>query len=129
MTMTQEQHHEALVKGISEQLKPILDKSAQAIFVYLDDTHKACNKKYADLLGYKSAREWQATEAPLADVIEKDQQKVISAYEKATETMAASSLNVTCQHTKTGELIKTRLIMVPMAYDGHMFSLNFFDKI
>lgn len=128
MTTTQEQHHEALVKGITEQLKPILGKSSQAIFVYLDDTHKACNKKYADLLGYKSAREWAAIEAPLADVIEKDQQKVISAYRKATETMAASSLDVTCKHIKTGELIKTKMIMVPMAYEGHLFSLNFFGK-
>ena len=36
--MEQHQHHEDLVKGISEQLKPIMEKSAQAIFVYLDDT-------------------------------------------------------------------------------------------
>ena len=53
---TQEHHHEELVKGITKQLKPILDKSGQAIFVYLDDTHKACNKNFADLLGYKSSR-------------------------------------------------------------------------
>ena len=126
--MTQEQHHEELVKGITEQLKPILDKSAQAIFVYLDDTHKACNKKYADLLGYRSAKEWANLDAPLADVIEKDQQKAISAYEKAMETMAASSLNLTFKHIKTGELIKTKYILVPIAYDGHLFSLNFFSK-
>ena len=127
--MTQEKHHEELINGISEQLKPVLEKSVQGIFVYLDDTHKACNKKYADLLGYKSAKEWADTDAPLADVIEKDQQKVISAYGKAMETMAASSLDVTCKHAKTGELIKTRMILVPVAYNGHLFSLNFFTKI
>lgn len=127
--MTQHQHHEDLVKGITEQLKPVMGKSAQAIFVYLDDNHKACNKKYADLLGYKSAKEWADTDAPLADVIEKDQPKVISAYEKAMQTMAASSLNVTAKHIETGELIKTRLILVPIAYNGHLFSLNFFSKI
>ena len=50
-------------------------KSTQAIFVYLDDTHKACNKQYADLLGYKSAKESADIDAPLADVKEKDQPK------------------------------------------------------
>lgn len=125
----QQHHHEDLIKGITEQLKPIMEKSAQAIFVYLDDTHKACNKKYVDLLGYKSAKEWVETDAPLGDVVEKDQPKVISAYEKAMQTMAASSLNVTARHIKTGELIKTRLILVPIAYNGHLFSLNFFSKI
>ena len=127
--MDEHQHYEDLVKGISQSLKPIMEKSAQAIFVYLDDNHKACNKKYADLLGYKSAKEWADTDAPLADVIEKDQPKVISAYEKAMQTMAASSLNVTTRHIKTGELIKTKLILIPMAYNGHLFSLNFFSKI
>ena len=54
--MEEQQHHVELVKGITEQLKPILEKSEQSIYVYLDDTHKACNKKVADLLGYKSAQ-------------------------------------------------------------------------
>ncbi len=77
----QEHHHEELVKGIAAQLKPVLDKSGQAIYIYLDDTHKVCNKKFADLVGYKSAREWADTEAPLSDVVEEDQPSVISAYE------------------------------------------------
>ena len=127
--MTQEQHHEALVKGISAQLKPIMDKSAQAIYVYLDDTHKACNKKFADLLGYKSAKEWADTEAPLADVVEADQEKVIAAYENASEKMLASSLDVRFTNIKTNKPVKARVIMVPIAYDGHIFALHFISKI
>jgi hypothetical protein len=30
-------NHEELVKGLYEQMKPILDKSEQPIFIYLDD--------------------------------------------------------------------------------------------
>ena len=127
--MTQEHHHEELVKGITAQLKPILDKSPQAIYVYLDDTHKACNKKFADLLGYKSAREWQDTEAPLADVVEEDQERVIAAYENASEKMQASSLDVRLTNVKTGKTIKTNVIMVPVAYDGHIFALHFISKL
>jgi len=56
--MTGEEHHVELVQGISEQLKTILDKSEQAIYVYLDDTHKTCNKKFASLLGYNSVKQW-----------------------------------------------------------------------
>ncbi len=126
----QEHHHGELVKGIAEQLKPILDKSKQAIYVYLDDTHKACNKKFADLLGYKSAKEWADTEAPLADVVEEDQQSVISAYEDAMEKMVASCLDVRVKNIKTGKTIKTRMIMVPIAYSGdHLFALHFLSKI
>ena len=127
--MTQEQHHEELVKGITKQLKPIMDNSAQAIYVYLDDTHKACNKKFADLLGYKSAKEWADTEAPLADVVEEDQERVIAAYEDASEKMLATSLDIRLTNVKTGKPIKARVIMVPIAYDGHIFALHFISKI
>lgn len=127
--MDEHQHHEDLVKGISQSLKPIMEKSAQAIFVYLDDNHKACNKKYADLLGYKSAKEWADTDAPLADIVEADQPAVITAYENATEKMSASTVEVRVKNVKTGKIIKTRMVQVPIAYNGHLFSLNFFSKI
>lgn len=106
-----------------------MGKSLQAIVVYLDDTCKAYNKQYADLLGYKSVKEWADTGVPLADVIEKDQPKVISAYEEAMQTMAASSLNVAAKHINTGELVNTSFILVPIAYNVHLSSLNFYTKI
>lgn len=126
--MEEQQHHVELVKGITEQLKPILEKSEQAIYVYLDDTHKVCNKKLADLLGYKSAREWANTDAPLADVDEASQQAVISAYEKATERFVASSLDIAVKNVMTKKLVKTRMIMVPIAYQGHVFAIHFLSK-
>jgi hypothetical protein len=125
----QEHHHEELVKGIAAQLKPVLDKSGQAIFIYLDDTHKVCNKKYADLLGYKSAREWAGIEAPLDDVVEEDQPLVVSAYENASEKMTASCFDVRVKNIKTGKTIKTRMIMVPFTFTGtHLFTVNFFSR-
>ncbi len=127
--MTQEQHHEELIKGITEQLKPIMEKSPQAIYVYLDDTHKACNKKFADLLGYQSVKEWAGIEAPLDDVVEDDQQAVITAHDNATEKMIASTTEVRLKNIKTGKVVKTRMILVPTAYSGHIFALHFLTKI
>ena len=127
--MDEQKHHEELVKGITEQLKPILDKSPQAIYVYLDDNHKVCNKKLADLLGYESPKEWAETDAPLADVIEEDQPAVIKAYENATEKMLASSIEVRVKNIKTGKVVKTKMILVPIAYSGHLFAMHFISKI
>ncbi|MBI4188178.1 MAG: hypothetical protein HY529_03115 [Chloroflexi bacterium] len=70
---------------VCEQLKPIMDKSPQGIYAYLDDVHKICNKKLADLLGYKSIREWADTDAPLSDIVEEDQETVVSALIDASE--------------------------------------------
>ena len=124
-----EQHHEELIEGITKQFKPILEKSEQAIYIYLDDTHKVCNKKFADLLGYKSPKEWANTEAPLSDVVEEDQQSVINAYMNASEKMVASAIEVRAKNIKTNEIVKTRMIIAPIGHAGHVFTAHFLSKI
>lgn len=123
--MDEQQHHEELIKGISKEQKLILDGSPQAIYIYLDDTHKVCNKKFADLLGYASPAAWAKMDAPLADVVEKDQQLVIDAYGKAAEKLAASKLEISFKNVKTGKVIKAGLVMVPIAFSGHVFVMHF----
>jgi PAS domain-containing protein len=127
--MAQEHHHEELISGIAEQLELILNKSKQAVFIYLDDSHKVCNENFAKLLGYKSAQEWADTEAPMADVDEADQKAVISAYEKAAEKFMASSLDVAMRNVKTDKLVRTRMIMAPTVYQGHVFAIHFISEL
>jgi PAS domain-containing protein len=127
--MTSESHHADLVKGIAEQMKTVLDKSPQAIYLYLDDNHKICNKKFADLVGYKSVKAWADVEAPLADVVEEDQQSVIDAYMKASEEMSASVVDVRVENIKTAEIVKTRMIIAPIGFAGHIFTAHYFTKI
>jgi carbohydrate-binding DOMON domain-containing protein len=122
-------HHEELVSGLSEQLNQILEKSDQAVYVYLDDEHKNCNKKFADLLGYKSVKEWVEIDAPLADVVEEDQGKVITAYMNTMEKLIASQVEVSMRNVKTGKLVKTKMILVPIAFRGHLFSLQFISRV
>jgi hypothetical protein len=43
---TSEEHHEELVKGLYDQMKPVIEGSDQPIFIYLDDNHKTCNAKF-----------------------------------------------------------------------------------
>jgi PAS domain-containing protein len=125
--MDEQKHHEELIKGIAKEQKLILDKSPQAIYIYLDDTHKVCNKKFADLLGYKSPGEWAKKDAPLADVVEKDQEIVIEAYGKASEKLIASKLEIRFKNVKTGKIIKVGLVMVPIAFSNHVFVMHFFE--
>jgi hypothetical protein len=124
-----EQHHEELIEGIAKQFKPILDESEQGIYIYLDDSHKVCNKKFADLLGYDSPKAWADAEAPLADVIEEDQQSVIDVYMKASEKMVAGTVDVRFKNVKTGKIVKTRMIIAPVVDAGHVFTAHFFSKI
>jgi len=127
--MANENHHETLMKGIAKEQKPIMDKSGQGIYIYLDDVHKICNKKFAAMLGYKSVKEWVDNQTPLDDVVEKDQPKVVDSFTRASENLEAGNLTATFKNVKTGELVKARIFVAPLVYEGHVFVIHFLEKI
>src|SRR4030065_1957044 len=76
-----EAHHEEVVKGLYDQMKPVFDSSEQPIFLYLDDNHKACNSKFASMLGYKTPQEWAEIQGFLeVYVAEKSRETLMTAY-------------------------------------------------
>lgn len=122
--MAHDKHHVHLIKEVAEMFAPVLSKSPQAIYVYLDDQHKICNQKFAKMLGYKSIAGWVKNEYPIDDVVEEEQEKGIKAYMNASKKYEASSLSATWL-TKKGKKVKTDLIMVPFTYKNEVFVLHF----
>lgn len=122
--MTHDIHHEHLIKELAEELEPVFSKSPQGIYLYLDDAHKICNQKFADMLGYKSIAEWVANEYPVEDVAEEDRDKGIKAYMDASEKFIATTLPATLVK-KDGKKIKTQIVMAPLTYKGEPFVLHF----
>jgi carbohydrate-binding DOMON domain-containing protein len=123
--MSEQKHHEELVKGFYNQLKEIFDSSKQAIYLYLDDNHKICNKKFAEMQGFSSPEEWAKIENPLEAGVDKmSQDTVVSAYQDAMERLVASKVDVKLKK-KAGGTFNASIIMVPVAYQGHMFALHF----
>jgi hypothetical protein len=43
--------------------------------------------------------------------------------------LAASCVDITVKNVKTKELIKLKMIMAPIIYEGHVFTIHFFSKI
>ena len=125
--MAHDEHHEHLVKEIAEQFDPVLSKSPQGVYIYLDDEHKICNKRFAEMLGYGSVAEWVKNEYPVGDVLEEDQEKVISAYGEACENFRADKLFVTIVR-KDKKKIKVNIIMAPITYKGEVFVIHFVSE-
>ena len=121
-------HHEELVKGFYDQLKQIFDSSEQAIYIYLDDNHKVCNKKFATMLGYSSPEEWAKVENMLeANVDKSSQQTVVAAYQDTMGKLVGSKIEIKVK-TNSGMSINVSVIMVPVAYQGHLFALHFVSE-
>src|SRR3989338_6219135 len=105
--MGQHKPHEDLIKGLLGQLKEIFDSSEQAVYLYLDDHHRACNKKFASLLGYKSPQEWMNQKVSFTELFvdEKSRTDLVSAYHNAMKKLIGSAFHVTWK-TRQGKQVK-----------------------
>ena len=124
--MSEEKHHEQLVKGFSEQMKTILDNSAQPVLLYLDDRHKSCNKKFATMMGYPSPKAFNDTDVNFVETFidKKSQAKVVMNYAVFSEKLVASTFSATFKK-KSGKSAKATVIHVPVTFEGHLFAVLF----
>ena len=125
---SEQKHHEELVNGFYTQLRQLFDSSEQSIYLYLDDNHKICNKKFAILLGYASTEEWAKVGNMLEKNVDKSsQQVVVAAYQNAMDKLVGSNSEIKMK-TNSGHIVNVSVIMVPLAYQGHLFALHFISE-
>ena len=117
--------HEEVLDWIGKEFKEILEDSKQAIYVYVCDRHRLCNKKFSSMLGYASPETWAMKEEMMSDVKEEDQKVIVSAYRNAMEKKIGSSVPISWKNRKNGTYVKTDVILIPLSYKGEMFALHF----
>lgn len=127
--MDEHQHHQDLINAFYKEQRELFDHSEQGIYVYLDDIHKICNKKFATLLDLESAEEWAETEGSFPDlfVARESQGALVSAYQDAMEKKIGS-VNEIVWKKKSGKTVKTKVILIPISFQRHLFALHFVFK-
>jgi len=119
-----EAHHEDLMAGFLDQIRVVFESSEQPMYLYLDDTHKACNQRLASLLGYKTPQEWARVPEFTDLVAEKSVETLVTAYRSAMERKIGSTIRVAWKR-RFGGTVDTDVILVPVAYKEHLFALHF----
>lgn len=124
--MDDHHHHDHLIDALAKDYQGILENSEQGIYIYLDDTHKICNKNFATLLGYASEDEWAKVDMAFPDafVAEESQDTLISSFQDAMEKNIGS-VNDIVWKKKDGSAVSAHVILVPIAHNGHFFALHF----
>ena len=121
--------HKAFMNIVKKQFGALLDYSEQAMYVYLDDHHNMCNKRFAAMLGYKPTQLAPGKDAFSLDMVEvKSQKAIISAYRNAMEKGICSTISVTWLK-KGGSKVRTRVTLVPVPFEGQIAALHFISKI
>jgi hypothetical protein len=121
-------HYAELVSGFYKEQRQIFDSSVQGVYAYLDDNCTVCNDKFAEFLGMASPAEWSKVsgQGSLLSVFvdNKSQQTLATAFQTAMEKMVGSTIKVTW-NKRSGGTIDTTVMLVPVAYQDHIFALHF----
>jgi hypothetical protein len=108
-------------------MKPILEESEQRFYL-ADDNHKSCNQRFAAMLGFKSPGNGLKKGFLEVYVTEKSRETLSTAYWMAMEKKAASTIPMTWMKID-GTAIDSTMILAPMFFEGHMFSVHFVTHV
>lgn len=123
-------HHKDVLKGALDRLNGLFADSVQPMYVYLDDDQKACNERYAKLLGYRSPAEWAAVvdDIPRAFVADESVETVIRAFQAAVGDGVGQEVPVTWRK-KDGKPVRSKTVFVPFDHEGHRMALHFVQPV
>ena|SRR5688572_19647462 len=126
--MLQASDHKGIVESLTAQFRDLMATSEQGIYLYLDDRNKACNARFAQMLGYRNPEDWAAVTSPFPEAfVQTDSQEVlIDAFQDAMQNGVAATIPVTWK-SRDGRPVETDVVLVPIDHDGHRVALHFID--
>jgi hypothetical protein len=114
-----------IIQTVTEELRPILEGSPQGIYVFLDEAHKVCNGKFAEMLGYESPADWDRPVSFTDQYVDPaSHQTLVSTYRHAMEHQVGAMIDVTWKRLDGGS-VPTSVILVPIALGGALMALHF----
>lgn len=124
-----DQEHEQVLNELLEQFTPVFLHSPDGVYLYLDDNHKICNKRMADLFGL-TVEEWNKVPNFLEGfVAPEDRERVASNFQKH---VAALTRPVTFRFKairKNGETFTAETEMIPISWNGYPIAYHFVREI
>jgi len=122
--------HGKLIKDLEGQFRPVLDNSADGVYLWLDETHMICNEKLAKMFGYKNAKEFSRV-SPFLDkfVAEKDQEMFSKQYHGHIATLSRPARFRFHGLRKGGQKFLAETDMIPITFQGHAIAYHFVRKV
>jgi PAS domain S-box-containing protein len=122
--------HEVATKELAEHLQPLFDASPDGVYVWLDEEHWICNRRFADLLGYDSPNELNDTPNFLQRMVDEDDQQHFSwNYWNRVQALAFPTTFRFRGTRKDGSTFQAETDMIPFTYGGHTFAYHFVRSV
>lgn len=121
--------HDDVIPQLAEHLRPLFEPSPDGIYVWLDETHWACNEKFAGMLGH-SVAELENSPWTLQRMVHEDDREQFSwncgnrVHTRASPVM----LRFRGLH-RDGSTIPMETEMIPLTFGGHTIAYHFVRRV
>lgn len=124
-----EKEHEQIVTALFKQLTPVFLHSPDGVYLYLDDSHKVCNKRLADMFGM-TVEQWNRTPDFLQDfVAPQDRELFATNYQKQVALMTGPLTFRFTAVRKNGETFTAETEMIPLSWNGYPIAYHFVREV
>jgi PAS domain S-box-containing protein len=125
----QNKEHEQVLNELLKQFTPVFLHSPDGVYLYLDDNHKVCNKRMADLFGM-TVEEWSKTPNFLEGFVATQDREMIATNFQGH--VGALTRPVTFRFNairKNGETFIAETEMIPISWNGYPIAYHFVREV
>ncbi len=128
--MGMKKDHQDIITMVTTQFSDIYHGSTQGVYIFLDDFHYSLNEHLLGMLGYDTIDEILSGGKSLLQklVAPASQEALVTAYQRAMQEMAGSILSVSWLK-KSGKILKTSVILVPISFQDHLLAYHFVETV
>lgn len=121
--------HEQVLSGLLEQFMPVFAHSPDGVYLYLDDNHKVCNKRLADMFGM-TIEEWRKVPNFLDGLVApRDRELVASNFRQHVTGLSRPVTFRFHALRKNGDTFLAETEMIPVSWNGHPVAYHFMREI
>ena len=121
--------HETAMGELVEQFRPIFEQSPDGVYLWLDEAHKACNERLANLFGF-TVEEWSAAQPFLYNFVAEEDRRLYSwNYHNRVATLAFPVTFRFRGLRKDGSTFAAETDMIPISHRGHAVAYHFVRQV
>jgi PAS domain-containing protein len=118
-----ESEREGIIRELTEQFRPVFEQSPDGVYLWLDEAHKVCNERLADLFGL-TVEEWRKAEPFLENFVAEEDRAIYSW--NYHNRVAALAFPVTFSARRNdGSVFAAETDMIPISYKGYAVAYHF----
>ena len=124
-----EGERDEIMRKLSEQFRPVFESSPDGVYLWLDEEHKVCNERLADLLGF-TLEEWRKAQPFLESFVAEEDRALYSW--NYHNRIARLAFPVTFRFRglrKDGSTFSAETDMIPISCQGHAVVYHFVRQV